>query len=202
MNKGCLISLAVFAGFVVFFAYGLFTAFGPDYEEVKIKQNIGGYLICNSVYIADHHSWQYDISYKYQTPQGQIIDVGNGSYQGREWEKDEQLIKYKGLLILKTGSEYDNDKVIIGNLNTSKWIEYKFSPKKIEADSLWKDSYHSLSLNFCCSEVLIDKIENGRILLHYKYRTSEKHVDQYGKKRIVYIINEITGQPKMTSVGE
>ena len=35
--------------------------FGPEYETAVIEQRIGGKLICESVYNADIHSWQYNV---------------------------------------------------------------------------------------------------------------------------------------------
>jgi hypothetical protein len=35
-----------------------------EYDKVEIEQNIGGILICNSVYNSDIHDWQYDINYE------------------------------------------------------------------------------------------------------------------------------------------
>jgi hypothetical protein len=78
--------------------------FGPEYETAEIEQNIGGKLICESVYLADHHSWQYNIDYKYIDIKGDTLDFMDGSYYGRKWNKDEQIEKYNNWLILKTGS--------------------------------------------------------------------------------------------------
>ncbi|MBK6331204.1 MAG: hypothetical protein IPF62_12085, partial [Bacteroidetes bacterium] len=87
--------------------------FGPEYEKVDIKQNIGGNLICKSVYTADHHSWEYNIDYKYIDTKGDTLDFNNGGYYGREWNKDEQIKKYNNWMILKTGSFHGSDKLII-----------------------------------------------------------------------------------------
>ena len=84
------ISMIIYS--VVVFRDG--AGFGPEYENVEIKQNIGGNLLCKSVYNADHHSWQYDIDYKYVDIKGDTLDFNNGGYYGREWNKDEQIKKY------------------------------------------------------------------------------------------------------------
>jgi hypothetical protein len=59
MKKGCLITILVFVVLAPIFIYDLSTAFDPEYDKAEIKQNIGGTFICNSVYNADYHSWQY-----------------------------------------------------------------------------------------------------------------------------------------------
>jgi hypothetical protein len=200
MRKGCLIAILVFVGIVALFIYGLSTAFEPEYDKAEIKQNIGGTLICNSVYNADHHSWQYDVSYKYRLNKDSIIDIGSGTYYGREWNKDEQLIKYKNWTILKTGSWIGNDKIIVGDLKTKKWTEYDFTPENIEKDSLWQSLKISSLLNYCCSETFIDRINNGEIELHYKFRTSETIVKDYDQRKIFYKINDQTGQPILTKI--
>jgi hypothetical protein len=197
MKKGCLITLCLLT---VLLIYGFLTAFDPEYDHVNIKQNIGGMLICNSVYIVDHQSWQYDISYKYKLNNEDTIDIGNGTYYAREWNKDEQLIKYKNWLILKTGSNFSADKIIVGSLDTKKWTAYDFTPEHIEKDSLWQAlKVHSL-LDYCCPETFIDKIDSGQIELHYKFRTSDTLVGDYDQRKIYYRIDDFTGRPLLMKV--
>lgn len=183
----------------IYFAYSIITVFDPVLEKVEIKQNIGGILICNSVYISDIHSWQYDVTYKYKI-KDRIIDIGNGTYYEREWNKDEQLIKYKDWIILKTGGWIGYDKIIIGNLTKNKWSEYEFTAENIEKEKLWQEANIKSLLNYCCSEVFIDHIENGNIELHYKYRTSETLTDKYEVRKIYYSIDNNTGKPIMIRV--
>jgi hypothetical protein len=200
MNKGCLTAIVILVGLLGLFIYGLSTAFDPEYDKAEIKQNIGGVLICSSVYNADHHSWQYDVSYKYKPENDSIIDIGNGTYYGREWNKDEQLSRHKNWLILKTGGWIGSDKIIIGNLNNRKWKEFEFTAENIEKDSLWQQANIQSLSNYCCSESFIENINNGQIVLNYKYRTSETQVDNYGQSRIYYKINDSTGVPEMKRV--
>ena len=200
MKRGLLITMIILVGLVALFVYSISTAFGPNYDEAKIKQNIGGTLICNSIYNADQHSWQYDIAYKYQLDNDSTIEIGNGTYYSREWNKDEQLVKYKKWLILKTGSWIGNDKIIICNLETKKCTSHDFTPEKIEKDSNWQNlKIHSL-LDYCCSETFVDKISNGQIELHYKFRTSEQLTEKYAQRKIIYKIDDDTGQIKLTKI--
>ncbi len=205
MKRGCLIvSLVVVvlaSVLITIFIYDLSRSFDPVYDTAEIKQDIGGTLICNSIYIADHHSWQYDVTYKYKLNNDSLIEIGSGTYYGREWNKDEQLIQYKNWTILKTGG-IATDKLIIGNIRTKEWKAYEFTPHIIEADSLWiKLSIPSHSL-VCCPETSIERISNGQILLNYKFRTSEKDVDEYQQRKIYYTIDEATGKPTMARIDE
>lgn len=109
-------------------------------------------------------------------------------------------MQYNNWTILKTGGWIGTDKVIVGDLKENKWTEYQFTPENIEKDRLWQSlKIHSL-LNWCCSETFIDKVNNGQIKLHYKFRTSETNVNQYEQKQIYYQVNDSTGQPIMTRV--
>ena len=175
--------------------------FGPENDNAEIQQKIGGTLICTSVYTADIHDWQYDVSYEYQPPNSDTtIKIGSGTYHTREWGKDEQLVQYKKWLVLKTGGWFGHDKLIIGDIQANKWTEYHFSAEDIEKEKLWFDSkIHSL-LNYCCSESFIDKIDNGEIRVNYKFRTSKTSPNEYGEKSVIYKIDELTGQPVMTAV--
>ncbi len=184
---------------VIYLAYSLITVFDPVYDKAEIKQNIGGTLICNSVYNSDLHSWQYDVSYTYKFGDD-LLDIGSGSYYGREWQKNEQLIKVKNLIILKTGGWIGYDKILIINQITKKNSEYEFTPEKIESEDLWKKTKANSLINYCCSEAFIDKVENGQIKLKYKYRTSETLPDKYEVKNIYYNINKETGEPFMIKV--
>jgi hypothetical protein len=200
MKKGCLIAGVILGVIVILFIYGFLTAFGPEYDNAEINQNIGGTLICNSVYNADHHSWQYDVTYKYKLPNGSTMDIGSGTYYGREWNKDEQLIQYNNWTILKTGGWIGTDKLIIGDIKTKKWTEYPLSPEDIEKNILWRESQPNSLLNWCCSEVFVDKIDKGQIWVRYKFRTSETKVHEYGQRTIYYTIDNATGQLTMTKV--
>lgn len=200
-KKGCLIAIIILVGLGFLFIYGLKHAFDPEYDKAEIKQNIGGTLICNSVYNADQHSWQYDVSYKYKANSiDSAIKIGSGTYYGREWNKDEQLIQYKKWTILRTGGWIGYDKVIIGDMTTSIWTEYNFSAENIEREKLWIDSKINSLLNWCCSESFVDRIDNGIIQVHYKFRTSETKTNEYQTKKIIYKIDEETGQPIMTAI--
>ncbi|KAA9038548.1 hypothetical protein FW778_13395 [Ginsengibacter hankyongi] len=190
----------ILPGLFIFFICGCSSGFGPDYDKAEIKQNIGGTLICNSVHTADIQNYQYDVSYEYKDSNDSIFDIGSGTYYNREWNKDEQLQGYNDWTILKTGDSSGTDKVIVGNLKTNKWTEYRFTSKNIEKESMWRSlKIHPLS-NYCCSETFIDKIKDGQIQLHYKFRTSEGFITNNGGRKIYYQINNSTGQPVMTKI--
>ncbi|MFC2138762.1 hypothetical protein ACFLTE_11355 [Bacteroidota bacterium] len=174
--------------------------FEPEKYKVDIEQNIGGKLICDVTYTADHHSWTYFIDYKYQDKNDSIYDIGYGSYDGREWKKDEQLIKYDKWIILKTGNYHGSDKVFITSSLISKWDEYIFSPETIEHDSIWiSKNIHSL-LRWSPSESYILSIENGYINVIYEYRTDEKKVNKTEKKLIMYSIDKESGIPRIKEI--
>jgi hypothetical protein len=190
----------ILLGVAILFIHGCSSGFEPDYDEADIRQNIGGTLICKSVHTADIQNFQYDISYQYKAPNESIIDIGSGIYYNREWNKDEQLLRYNNWTILKTGDSSGTDKLIVGNLKTTKWTEYRFTFENIEKESMWRSlKIHSL-LNYCCSETFIDTINDGQVELHYKYRTSEGFINKYGQRKIYYQINNSTGQPVMTKI--
>jgi hypothetical protein len=174
--------------------------FGPEYETVEIEQKIGGKLICESVYNADHHSWQYNVDYKYIDNEGDTLDFKYGGYYGREWEKNEQIQKYNDWLILKTGAWHGSDRLIIKNVQTDTTKIYDIDNRFIEKDSLWRGQNIKSLLNYCCAETFIENIQENRILLTYKFRTDEKMTKQYGKRKITYEINNETGKIIMTDI--
>jgi heme/copper-type cytochrome/quinol oxidase subunit 2 len=176
------------------------SGFGPEYETVEIEQNIGGKLICESVYNADIHSCQYNIDYKYIDSKGDTLDFTYGGYYGREWDKNEQIQKYNDWLILKTGSHHGSDRLIIKNIQTDSTKTYDINNDFIEQDTLWKAQNIKSLLNYCCAETFIDNIQGNRVLLTYRYRTDEKMTKKYGKRKIIYEIDNETGEIKMIDI--
>lgn len=174
--------------------------FGPEYETVEIEQNIGGKLICESVYNADHHSWQYNVDYKYIDSTGDTLDFKYGGYYGREWEKNEQIQKHKDWLILKTGAWHGSDRLIIKNAQTDTTKIYNIDNRFIEKDSLWQAQNIKSLLNYCCAETFIENIQENKILLTYKFRTDEKMTKKYGKRKITYEFDNETGKILMTDI--
>lgn len=196
---GCLGVSGAFILLLISLPFLFKQAFGPLEENIEIEQNIGGTLLCNSVYNADHHSWQYDIDYKYKDEKGKVYPVGNGSYYGREWDKNEQLIQFGDWLILKTGGLHDSDKILIGQLDANEWNSFEISPETIERDSLWisEDIYSKMS--WLPQEAFIKEIENEIIKVDYLYRIGET-VDEQEERSITYEIDKSTGRLRMTRI--
>ena len=178
------------------------SGFEPSYETIEIKQNIGGKLLCKSEYNADLHDWQYQISYNYITNNRDSINLGDGTYKGREWEKNEQLIKLGNWLILKTGSWSGSDRIILKNTLTDSLLVYNLNDEFIENDSLWKVQKIKSLLNYCCSESYIENISNGVIVLKYKFRTNENLNNLYDNRLITYQIESESGHIKMIKINK
>lgn len=176
------------------------SGFGPEYDSVVIEQKIGGKLLCNSVYNADMHSWHYYVDYKYIDLSGDTIDFKNGSYYGREWGKNEQLLKFDKFLILKTGAWHGSDRLIIKNTQTDSTKMIDIDNKYIESDSLWKTQNIKSLLDYCCAETFIESINGNEIILKYKFRTNESLTTKYGERMITYQIDKETGDLKMTKI--
>lgn len=202
MKKGCLYSIGIFIVVVIGFIYIFLHAFDPEYDKAEIVQKIGGKLICNSVYNADHHDWQYDITYQYKSKENKTYKIGNGSYYAREWNKDEQLIKFDKWILLKTGNFYGSDKIIIGNFETQKWSNYEFTPEIIEKEKMWKVAEIKSLLNYCCAESFITRIYNGKIVVEYKFRVNETKTELMDKRKLIYEIDKNTGKPNLVSIIE
>lgn len=176
------------------------SGFGPEYDSVVIEQKIGGKLLCESVYTADMHEWQYDVSYEYVATPGDTIDLGSGSYYAREWTKDEQLIRSNKWLILKTGNWSGSDRVIMKNLQTQEELIYNLDDEFIERDSLWKVQKVKSLTDYCCAESYIEKISDKIIIIRYRFRIDENMSDKYDERKITYRINGESGNLKMIKI--
>jgi hypothetical protein len=200
MKKGCLYSIGIFIAVFAGLFYMFLHAFDPEYDKAEIVQKIGGKLICNSIYNADHHDWQYDITYEYKSQDNKTYKIGNGTYYAREWKKDEQLIKFDKWIILKTGCFYRSDKIIVGNFETSKWINYEFTPENIEKEKIWKESKITSLINYSPAESYISKIDNGKIYVNYKFRINEMKTELMKNKILTFEIDKISGKPNLIKI--
>jgi hypothetical protein len=174
-------------------------AFGPTNEIVEIKQEIGGKLICKSEYNADMASWFYDIYFEYQSENGNLSKIGSGEYYGRDWNKDEQIIKIGNWAILKTGSEFSADKLLIGKIGENKWREFKISPTEIEKDSLWVSKKIFVKQNWRPQESFVKEMGENKINVEYLYRIGET-VEEQETRLITYEFDETIGIPKMMKI--
>jgi hypothetical protein len=183
---------------VVFFKDG--AGFGPEYKTVEIKQDIGGKLICNSVYNADLHSWQYNVDYKYIDIDGDTLDFESGFFYGQEWDKNEQIKKYDNWLILKTSYWRGSNRLIIRNIQSGTTKIFDIDSQFIEEDSLWVAKEIKSLKNYCCAETFIYGINENKISVKYKFPTDEHLTQKYGERKVTYTIDTKTGNIKMTEI--
>lgn len=174
-------------------------AFGPIEEIINIKQQIGGELICESTYSADLQSSYYFINFKYKKENGEIVDIGNGSYFGRDWNKDDQLKKIGNWLILKTGGEYDSDKLLIGKSDSKQWGFFEISPAEIQKDKLWIDQKIHLNRKGTQGDSFIKEIKGDKIKVEYSYLAGEGNGFQQ-TRILTYKFNEEIGLPKIIKI--
>lgn len=193
--------------FMSYQAYKLLTedvtdSFGPHYETVEIPQDIGGSLICNSVHTSDFHSFDYDITYKYEFDDDSIYYCGTGSYQGVNWKKNEQFLKYGKWIILKIPNSRDSDKLIIGNIMTKQFNEFVFSPENIEREVKWIECGIETRLdNWDTVSKILDIDSNGYFTVKYTYRKEGKSpFKNNGRRKLIYQIDKNSGKPELKSI--
>ena len=205
------ISFCFFIGVTILMSYQSYKlitedeteSFGPKYETVEISQNVGGVLVCKSVYTADFHSWDYDISYNYKQNDS-LYQIGTARYSGEEWEKDEQFVKCGNWLLLKVSNHRDSDKLIIFNTITKKANEFIVSPETIESNIIWKSKNIKSKLNnWDTVAKIVDVNTEGVFEVLYVYRKEDKTLfDKNGEREIIYKINAKKGMPEMIKIQE
>ncbi len=197
---GILIFLITPIVVILFINQSIGDAFGPTYDYEEIDQDIGGVLFCESEYLADHHSWEYNVQYKYLTEKGDTIDFGYGYFIGKDWMKNEQLFKLNNWLILVTGIRDGSDRLILKNIQTDSTIVYDFDSNFIEKNILWKRKKIKSLHNYCCDEISIEDITEKYILIKYKFRTDKDLVKEYETRMIKYKIDKKTGSLDMIEI--
>lgn len=156
--------------------------FGPEYETVVINQNIGGELICNSVYTADLQSYYFDIKYTYCFA-GDTINIGSGYYYGKEWKKEEQLHKYGNYLLLKTSANRFYDNLLIANNNINEHIN--ITPKLLNyQDEIKLNSYENNDY-----EMRISKIKQDTVKVIYKHNKGKR--DNYEYDKLTFVLDTL-----------
>lgn len=164
------------------------SGFGPEYETVIINQNIGGKLLCKSVYNADIHSWDYQIDYQYISKFGDTIDIGGGSYHGKNWDKDEQLKKLGDWLILRTGSWHDTARLILKNTDTDSVRVYDLDNHDLSKDSTLIPEYNKSNEHICCDESCIEHIKKDEITVRYIHKNYDRVIKYKIDKETGYLI--------------
>ena len=171
----------------------------------EIPQKIGGTLICEVNYSDDFHSWDYHIDYKYKDTANQVLPLGSGLYSGKDWHKKEQIQLIGDWAILKTSSNRDSDRLIIGKINsTEKWNEFNFSPETIEAEKLWQDADINSEPNNYDSKVTVGDIDlKGIISVNYTFAKKDRTLSfMNGERKVLYMIDSVTGKPQMKRIEE
>jgi len=200
IKKGCGIALIILIILIIGFFLMFKKAFGPDNYSVIITQKIGGNLVCDVTYSADIQSWYYDIDYKYINSDGKTFDFGKGFYHSIDWNKNDQLYKYKNWTILPTGNDYGAIKIIAFDLINNKKSEFTIDPHSIENDSLWKSKNIESLLTWSPSKVEFDTIIKNKIITEYTYRIDRKETDKLETRKIEFGLDQTNGILKMKGI--
>jgi len=171
----------------------------------EIPQKIGGTLICEVDYSNDFHSWDYHIDYKYKDKANQVLALGSGLYSGEEWHKKEQIQLVGDWAILKTSSNRNSDKLIIGKItNSEKWNEFDFSPQTIESEKIWQNkNINSEPNNYDSKAKVVDIDTKGIITVNYNFAKKDRIFSfMEGERKILYRVNVVTGKPQMAGIVE
>jgi hypothetical protein len=169
----------------------------------KLKQSIGGNLICDVHFYTDFQEAVHIINYSYIDENGKIYKLGLGRYT-EGWERQEQLLKYKSWIILPTSDSRESDKLIIGNLKENVWKEFIISPEEIEKNPIWSSrKINSSPGNYDSTSKIIKIKSNGEVKVQYKYALKNRMFNfMTGSREILYGINAGTGILEMKSISK
>jgi hypothetical protein len=90
IKKGCGIALIILIIIIIGLFWMVRTAFGPTFRTVKIDNPVGK-LICEEEYNADMAAVFYDVDFKLETGEKQIIDLGKLYFQKEDWQTEFDL---------------------------------------------------------------------------------------------------------------
>lgn len=191
-NIGIIIIIATCVAVTAFtiFLFNIPSGFGPEYDTVLIKQNIGGKLLCKSVYTADIHNWEFSVSYDYINPDNDTIDFMYGIYKGIEWEKDEQILKAGDYLILPTYRGKTNRCLIVKNLRNDSLNIIEYDSSIIESMIYNK---HLSKIKFT-RKIISFVNQNDSLMIEVNYKYLDENESRIYKDNKFYIyVDPING---------
>jgi hypothetical protein len=119
--------------------------------------------------------------------------MGYGSYEGREWDRNEQLIKFGNWMILQTSNWNDSARLILKNTQTDSIRIYNFNNHYTKKDSVWMPQNINSIENDFRDESYIVQIKGDIVKVHFKYNTTKQGSFGYGECIMKYKIENETG---------
>jgi len=167
LKKGCLIVLGIMVILTISFLFGakwfIKEAFGTKYKTVEIENSIGK-LICEEEYNADMAAVFYDVDFKLETNEKQLIDLGKLHFQRENWQKEFELNENENWYYLSSNQSRIYDLILT---NKSSNENLSFNIKESKPRNKW-NKRKNISIDF-----KVDSIKQDFIYVTYKYQNTE-----------------------------
>lgn len=165
IKKGCGITLIILIIIIIGFFWMVKTAFGPSFKTINVDHSIGK-LICEEEYNADMAAVFYDVEFKLESKDKQLINLGKLYFQREDWQTEFELKENENWYYLSSNHSNIYD-LILTNKSSKENLSFNVKESKPKIKKNWKLG-NKFSVKF-----RIDSIKQDFIYLTYKYQNTE-----------------------------
>jgi hypothetical protein len=170
IKKGCGITLIILIIIIIGFFWMFRTAFGPTFRTVKIDNPVGK-LICEEEYNADMAAVFYDVDFKLETGEKQIIDLGKLYFQKEDWQTEFDLKENENWYYLSSNHSNIYDLVLTDKISQENF-SFDMKSSQPENKELWKTEKYSIGFPYS-TNFTIDSIKQNSLYVKYEYRNNK-----------------------------
>tara|TARA_B110000211_G_scaffold229393_1_gene287097 strand:+ start:643 stop:1260 length:618 start_codon:yes stop_codon:yes gene_type:complete len=172
IKKGCGIAIITLIIIIVGVFCMVRTAFGPTFRTVKIDNPVGQ-LICEEEYNADMAAVFYDVDFKLENGEKQIIDLGKLYFQKEDWIKEFELKENENWYYLSSNNSNIYDLILTDKISEENF-SFDMKSNQPENKELWKTEKYTIGLPYS-TNFRIDSLKQNSLYVKYEYRNNENY---------------------------
>ncbi|WP_446050114.1 hypothetical protein [Zobellia laminariae] len=170
IKKGCGIALII----VIIIIIGLFwmikTAFGPTVRTIEIDNPVGK-LICEEEYNADMAAVFYDVDFKLETAEKELIDLGKLYFQREDWQTEFELKENEDWYYLSSNQSSIHDLILTDKISQEN-LFFDLISNQPKNKGLWKTEKYIIGLPYSTA-FIIDSVKQDLLYIKYEYQSNE-----------------------------
>lgn len=170
IKKGCGIALII----VIIIIIGLFwmikTGFGPTVRTIEIDNPVGK-LICEEEYNADMAAVFYDVDFKLETAEKELIDLGKLYFQREDWQTEFELKENEDWYYLSSNQSSIHDLILTDKISQEN-LFFDLISNQPKNKGLWKTEKYIIGLPYSTA-FIIDSVKQDLLYIKYEYQSNE-----------------------------
>ena len=170
IKKGCGIALIILIIIIIGFFWMIKTAFGQTFRTVEIDNQFGK-LLCKEEYNADMAGVFYDVDFKLETKEKQLINLGKLYFQREDWQTEFELKQNENWFYLSSNQSNIYNLVLTDKISQES-LHFNLQSSQPKNKELWKTENYTIGLPYSTTFV-IDSIKQDLLYIKYEYRNNE-----------------------------